>query len=70
MSGKVRPHSLDGTFHTDALQIVGPHADKQSPNPCLPMYLIVRDVCQVCGKAGDGEVRWGIRVKVLVSDIT
>jgi hypothetical protein len=70
MSGKVRPHSLDGTFHTDALQVVGPPADKPSPNPRLLVYLIVRDVCQICGELVMVGFVGGMRVEALVSDIT
>lgn len=59
MSGKVRPHSLDGTLDTDTLQIIGPHTNESPPNPRLSVYLIVRDVRQVCGEAGDRGVIWG-----------
>ena len=56
MSGEVRPHPLDSTLDTDTLQIIGPHTNKSSPNPRLSVYLIVRDVCQVCSEVGAGGI--------------
>jgi hypothetical protein len=57
-------------FCMDALQIFSPHTDKLPPNPHLLVHLIVCDVRQVCGEAGNGGFVGGTRVEVLVSDIT